>query len=424
MCERCKDVRVLQLTQYFQPEPGLKGLPFARELQALGHDVQVITGFPNYPGGKLYDGYRLKAIQREMMSGVPVTRVPLLPSHDRSVLRRSATYLSFLASASTIGAMAAAPADVIYAYHPPITTGVAASVIGRRLNAPFVYDVQDLWPDSLSSTGMVNNRSLLMKSISRVCQSVYANATCIIALSPGMKRALVAQGVPAEKIRVVYNWCHSEETMHPSPPNDELKRSLRMAGKFNIMFAGNVGPAQALETVVAAAEITKETVPDAQFVILGGGIGLDSLQHLVAEKRLDNVIFLARRPPDEVGDILNLADVLLVHLRDDPTFAAAIPSKTQAYLAMEKPILMAARGDATDLVRDAGAGLLCEPESPRALADAVETLHNVPKAALSELGRSGGRYYWDQLSLRRGTEKIAEILAEAVAAHAVERGRT
>lgn len=406
-------MRVLQLTQYFQPEPGLKGLPLARGLVDLGHEVQVLTGFPNYPGGKLYDGYRLRVLQREVMDDVAVTRLPLFPSHDRSALRRSATYLSFFASAASVGALAASPADVIYAYHPPITTGAAAAVLGKRLNAPFVYDVQDLWPDSLTSTRMVDRDSLLLRSVSRVCQFVYGRAGRIIALSPGMKRALVEQGVPEDKVRVIYNWCHSEETMTPGSPDEQLKQALGMAGKFNVVFAGNIGPAQGLESVVSAAEMLRELVPDVQIVLVGGGLDVENLQGLVARKQLPNVLFLERRPVGEVRDILRLADVLLVHLRNDPTFAAAIPSKTQAYLAMAKPVLMAARGDAADLVRAAKAGVVCEPESPQELVDGIVQLYRAPPEALHRYGQNGRTYYVDHLSLRRGAQRIAEVLEEA-----------
>lgn len=416
-------MRVLQLTQYFQPEPGLKGLPLARELVAQGHQVQVLTGFPNYPGGQVYDGYALKMLQREKMDGIPVARVPLFPSHDRSVLRRSATYLSFMASCSTIGSLAASAADVVYAYHPPITTGVAATVVGRYLDAPFVYDVQDLWPDSLTSTRMVSDDSTILKAISRVCQFVYRRASRIIVLSPGMKRALVRQGVPASKIRVIYNWCHSEQTMQPGAGDERLGRTLGISGKFNVVFAGNIGPAQGLETVVAAAEITRETVPEAQFVILGGGLELDNIKDLAARKRLSNVVFLKRRPVEEASEILKLGDVLLVHLRKDPAFRAAIPSKTQAYLAMAKPILMAALGDAADLVRAAGAGVVCEPESALALARAVEKLARGPSEALTEYGTNGRKFYLEHLSLQQGSRKIAETLEEAAAVHRAQRAQ-
>ena len=143
-----KAIRVLLLTQWFDPEPTFKGLVFARELVRQGFEVEVLTGFPNYPGGKLYPGYKLKCLQREHIDGVHITRVPLYPNHDQSALKRVLNYSSFAASALFYGLFVAKRADVIYAYHPPLTVGVVASIMRVFLRIPVVYDIQDMWPDT------------------------------------------------------------------------------------------------------------------------------------------------------------------------------------------------------------------------------------------------------------------------------------
>ena len=149
--------RILLLTQWFDPEPTFKGMVFARELLRQGLEVEVLTGFPNFPGGKVYPGYRIRLLQREVIDGVQVTRVPLYPSHDHSVTRRVLTYASFAASSLVYGLFMARRADVIYAYHPPLTVGITASLIRLFHRIPLVYDIQDMWPDTLCATGMFTN---------------------------------------------------------------------------------------------------------------------------------------------------------------------------------------------------------------------------------------------------------------------------
>ncbi|MNE41437.1 putative glycosyl transferase [compost metagenome] len=153
--------RVLLLTQWFDPEPTFKGLVFARELVAQGFEVEVVTGFPNYPGGKLYPGYRIKLIQREVIDGVTVTRLPLYPSHGQSGIGRVLNYISFAASSLLYGLFGAKKPDVIYAYHPPLTVGIAAAFIRLLRRVPVVYDIQDMWPDTLRATGMFSNEKAL-----------------------------------------------------------------------------------------------------------------------------------------------------------------------------------------------------------------------------------------------------------------------
>jgi len=232
-------MRILFITQWFQPEQMFKGLPFAKELLKLGHEVEVLTGFPNYPEGKIYNGYKIRFLQRETIDGVPVIRVPLYPSHDRSGWRRFVNYVSFALSAAIIGPWVVKKADVAYVYHPPATIGFPAAMIKLLRGIPFVYDIQDLWPDTLTATGMFTNK-LGLWLVDRWCRFVYWAANKIIVLSPGFKNALIERGVPGDKIKVIYNWV--DDTMVKQvPKNPALAAKLGLDGKFNIAFAGNMG---------------------------------------------------------------------------------------------------------------------------------------------------------------------------------------
>ena len=393
------------LTQWFDPEPAFKGLLFARALRDAGHEVQVITGFPNYPGGTLYPGYRVRWRQREILDGIAVLRVALYPSHDSSALGRVFNYVSFAASATLAGLTTRFQPDVAYVYHPPLTVGVAAAVVGLFRRVPFVYDVQDLWPDTLQATGMFRNRAGI-KIIGWAADWVYRRAAVVVAQSPGFRQRLLARGVPERKLRLIRNWC-DEAALSRRATLD----TSRLSGRFNVVFAGNMGKAQGLEAVLAAADLVRAQAPDVQFVFVGGGTDVELLRARAAA--LENVLFVPRLPTDQVGTLLDAADVLLVHLRRSTLFSITLPSKIQAYLFQGKPILVAVDGDASDLVREAGAGVIATPEDPADIARAVLELRALAPEARAAMGQRGRDYYLQHLSVDTGVSEMIETFKQA-----------
>lgn len=405
-------VRVLLLTQWFDPEPTFKGLVFARELVRQGFEVEVVTGFPNYPGGKVYPGYRIKLLQREVIDGVQVTRVPLYPNHDQSAIKRVLNYASFAASALVYGLFLARRADVMYAYHPPLTVGIAAGLIRFFRRIPVVYDIQDMWPDTLRATGMLNNPKAL-GLVAAVCRWVYRRVDRIVVLSPGFKRLLVERGVAAAKVDVIYNWADEAAL---AAPTGQLPAAFPGPDRFRILFAGNMGKAQALGTVLDAAELLQARGARVCFVLLGGGVELAPLKEQAVQRRLSNVVFLPAVPMAEVGTYLHAADALLVHLRKDPLFEITIPSKTQAYMAAGKPLLMAVDGDAADLVRHSGGGVVAESENAAALAQAAEALSETAPEALAAMGTQAQQFYAQHLALTVGVGRFGELFRQLASA--------
>jgi glycosyltransferase involved in cell wall biosynthesis len=401
-------MRILLLTQWFQPEPTFKGLVFAKALQARGHEVEVLTGFPNYPGGTVYPGYRVRAVQREVMDGIRVTRGALYPSHDQSALRRILNYCSFAVS-TTLLALTLKRPDIVYVYTPPMTATAGAVALRLLRGVPFVVDVQDLWPDTLAATGMVRN-GWMMKAVGAWTDFAFRRSAGIVVLSPGFKRRLEERRL-GRPITVIPNWA----------PHEIVEQALnlpapeRRAGGFNILFAGNMGHAQALGVVVEAAKRLRESAPDVRFTLIGGGVERDALRAACAAAGLDTVAFPEPRHPKDMGPVFADADALLVHLRDDPLFAITIPSKTQAYLVVGKPILMGVRGDAAAVVEEAGAGLVFEPENADALVDAVLRLRAMPPEARDAMGRAGATYYRDRMSFNAGVAAMDEALRATVA---------
>ena len=296
--------KILLITQWFDPEPTFKGLLFAKELVAHGFDVEVITGFPNYPGGKVYQGYRVKLIQREIIDKVLITRVPLYPSHDKSKVGRALNYISFFLSSFIYGLFFTKRPDVIYAYHPPLTVGVTATLLKVFRKVPVVLDIQDMWPDTLRATNMINNK-LILNFISKICDIIYKSSSKIVVLSPGFKQLLEARNVPKNKIDVIYNWADEDLLRMPC-----YKTPIEMAKikGFKVLFAGNIGRAQGLEVIVDAAIILKDQIPDVSFVILGKGLMLDSLKSLTKKSDLSNIHFIPAVGMEKVGDFLKAAD--------------------------------------------------------------------------------------------------------------------
>lgn len=399
-------MRILLVTQWFQPEPHFKGLDFAKALQAMGHEVEVLTGFPNYPGGKMYPGYRLRLAQRETMDGIRVTRGFLYPSHDRSAWRRIANYVSFAASSALLALTIRKP-DVVYVYTPPMTAAAAPVLLRLLRGVPFVPDVQDLWPDTLMATGMIRNR-LLLRLVGMWTNFAFRKAARIVVLSDGFRQRLMERGI-STPVAVIPNWAPPEivqvAAALPSPPQQNAPRP------FTIIFAGNMGKAQGLETVLTAADGLRGE--DVRFLLVGGGVETEALRGRAQAMHLNNVTFGPPRRPEAMGEVFAQADALLVHLRDDPLFAITIPSKTQAYMAIGKPILMGVRGDAARMLEKAGAGVVFEPDNVPALVAAIRTMKSASKAEQQRLGEAGARFYREQLAFEIGVVAIARELALA-----------
>jgi len=380
-------MRILLLSQWYLPEPAYNIHELAQTLAEHGHDVTVLTGFPNYPTGKIYSGYRIYPWQKEKFDDVQVVRVPLFPEHSQSGLLRACNYISLAISISLLGFWLVPKPDIMFVYHPPLTLGIPAWILSRLWRIPFVFQIQDMWPETLAATGMLNN-SMILEGIQRFANLIYRKANLIFVISPGFRRNLLSKNVPDEKIRVVSNWVDTE-FYYPAQRDEQLAKALGLDGYFNIMFAGNIGEAQGLDTVIEAAKRLTD-LPKIQFVIIGDGTARSALEQLKTEYQLNNILFLGRYVGEKMSTLYALADVLLIHLKDDPLFRMTIPHKTFAYMASGKPIIAALSGDAADVVISAGCGLTCNSEDPVAMADLVRQFYEMPiedREALGQIAR-------------------------------------
>jgi glycosyltransferase involved in cell wall biosynthesis len=397
-------MRILYLTQWFEPEPNIiKGLAFVRALEAAGHEVTVVTGLPNYPAGRLYPGYRLRWMQRETITGVRVVRLPLYPSHDASSLRRSLNFLSFFLSALVYGLFRRQRYDIAYVYHPPITVGLAAALAGAVRRLPFVLDVQDLWPDTIAATGMAG-AGRLTRMLGAMCAFVYRRAAAIVAQSDGMRRMLIARGVPAAKLTTIHNWSDVEF--------GAAAEATGAAGsdRFTLVYGGNLGRAQGLEIVVEAAVLLQARRDDIDIVLHGDGVQAPSLRARAQAAGLTNLRFAPRVSQQAIIPIFARADALLLTLADDPLFAITIPSKTQFYLSMGRPIVASVAGEAAQILEQSGAAVVAPPGDAPALAEAIATLADIPRDRREAMGLAGRRYYSEVLSFARGLDRTLRLL--------------
>jgi glycosyltransferase involved in cell wall biosynthesis len=315
-----------------------------------------------------------------------------------------------MATSSLLGPLGSGKADVMYVWHPPLTVGVSAWLIGLMRRIPFVYGVHDLWPDALEATGMLKSQRLL-KWLARLESFVYRRASAIAVVSPGFKSNLIGKGVPPDKVHVLTDWAN-ESIYQPVLPDRALAEETGMAGRFNVLFGGNMGPAQALLTVLEAAQRLSH-LPDVQFVFAGDGVDKARLEALAQGKGLANVRFLGWQPAEKMPYLYALSDVLLAHFKRDPLLEISIPSKLFSYMACGRPVLMASQGDAADLVKAADAGLTCTAQDPDALAKAVLEMYNMSPDQRAGMGVAGRKAFLQQYSqdvlLQRHEELLSQV---------------
>lgn len=378
-------VRILIVSQYYYPEPVEKVHDLARGLVKLGHDVEVLTGFPCYPLGKIYTGHSQRVPFVELIEGVTVHRVPQFPDHSRSAVRRALYYLSFAASAAVLGPVVTKRPDVMLVYLAALPVGVAGRYIAFAKRAPYILDVVDLWPESVVASGLVGKRKgRTLRALRFVAKFVYSGATHIGVVTDGFRSSLERMGVPGEKVSVIHNWM-PRETYRASEHDAELAGVEGLAGRFVVMYAGNMGQMQGLATVVEAGALVADD-PDVVLALVGDGTERHSLERLAAELGLDNVRFLGRRDPADMPALYAIADILLVHLNANDLADMSIPSKTFAYMASGRPVLVAVRGEAARFVTANGFGQAVEPSNPIELASAIRSMRALPQSALREMG--------------------------------------
>jgi len=398
------------VSQYFWPE-GFRINEVSKSLVEKGVQVDVLTGKPNYPEGKIFAGYRIGGCQREQYCGANISRVPLIPRGKNSSMRLALNYLSFIVSGLVFGPWLkrGRKYDVIFVYGlSPLMLALPALFLGWLKKVPVVIWVQDLWPQSLSATSYVRNRFVLW-AVEQVVRFIYRYADLLLVQSRAFVEPVrvLASGTP------IKYYPNSVDSSFAVPATGKTPDVPGLEGGFSVMFAGNIGAAQGVEVIVEAATLLKGN-KDIQFVVLGDGSCRQWMLQQVADRNLTNLHLPGRFPVETMPGFMQKASALLVTLADREIFAATVPNKVQAYMAAGRPIIACLPGEGARLVVEAKAGVGVRAEDGKALAEAVLGLYRMSESERNEMGRNGRAYFHEHYDHERLVDQLIDELREVV----------
>ncbi|MEI6336344.1 MAG: glycosyltransferase family 4 protein [Methylococcaceae bacterium] len=375
-------MHILFLSDNFPPEvnsPASRTFEHCREWVKAGYKVTVITCAPNFPKGRLLSGYHNRLWQSEEMDGIRVIRVWSYITANEGFVKRILDYQSFMVTAA-LAALFVRSVDVVVGTSPQFFTVCAAYVVSRLKRIPFVFELRDLWPDSIVAVGAMKE-SLVIRALERLEYFLYRKAALIVSVTHSFKKTLIARGIDADKIVVVTNGVDMSR-FKPMPKDAELVRELALEGKFVVGYVGTLGMAHHLETVLDAAEIIR-TQPDADkfhFLLLGDGARKQALKEEAARRGLDNIPFIDTVPKEQVARYWSLLDVSIIHLRKTDLFTSVIPAKLFECMGMGLPVLHGVAGESADIVREEGVGIVFEPENAAQLVEHLQSLRRDTQA--------------------------------------------
>jgi glycosyltransferase involved in cell wall biosynthesis len=403
------------LTQWFDPEPGGGAISgaLARELSRRGHEITVLTGFPNYPSGTIYPDFSMRRIEKSLQDDVRICRVALYPSHNQSTVHRLLNYGSFALSATSSVWSTLRNLDALWVYNSPASIALPMWTAKYLLGIPHVLHIMDLWPDSIYLSNFGDKKRIpapFTWGLEKWCQGMYRSASSIAYVSEGMGRELAQRGVDASKLNYVPVWADEMVATTTEPVaratwgvnDDELL----------ILYAGALGASQGLEALLDALMLIRQRVK-VTCLIAGSGTAENALRERVRSLGLDNVYFLGQVPQSEMGSIARAADLHVVTLRDFPLSGITMPSKIQTTLACGKPFIAAIPGDARRASALSGAALLANPGDAQSIASALLQAVEMGPEKLAEMGKVGIRHYEQTFALGLGVDKLEALLIEA-----------
>jgi colanic acid biosynthesis glycosyl transferase WcaI len=422
-------MKILYVSQYFSPEmgaPAARAAELTRHWAAAGHDVSVLTGFPNHPTGVVPPEYRRRfrrLVAHEQVDGVNVVRTWLIPFPNRKAHERMLNYSSFCASAASTGLFLTRP-DVVIASSPQLLVGLSGWWLARWKHVPFVFEVRDLWPESLAAVGMGKSTSLLHRSLAKIAGFLYRHTDRIVVVTPAFEDHLVKNWrVPREKISVIENGVETQ-LFAPEPPSGKataLRKELASDGKLVVSYIGTMGMAHGLETIIAAASQLRDTNPEIIFLMLGEGAEKERIAALARERGLNNLRFVDQQPREKIPAYICASDVCLVLLKKTDLFKTVIPTKMLEFMSCARPVVLGVDGQARAILEEARGGLVIEPENADALVNAIRYLAT-NRATARTLGKNGREYIVRNFSRQQTAERYIRVLQQLL--NLPERSRT
>ncbi len=385
-------MRILLVSQYFPPEmgaPAARVFELSREWARQGHDVTVVTAFAHHPTGIKAPADRAVVTRRETVDGIRVIRTYVYAAANKGTGKRMASYVSFMLSSSLIGPWRVERPDVVIATSPQLLCGVAGYFLARFLRAPFVFEVRDLWPESILAVEALKEGKFI-RMLKGVARFLYTHCSRIVTVGDGYRHGIHTRyGIPKDRMDVIRNGIDTSLFV-PLSRDNAVRAEYGWANKFVAMYVGTHGMAHGLTSVLEAAKAMRDD-PDILFVFVGEGAEKDGLKRQAADWGLPNVQFIDQQPKSRVPLFYAACDLGLVTLRDSPLFQEVLPSKIFEYLGMERAIVLAVGGEARKVVEAAGAGEYVPPGDVPALVAAIRRL-SADRTRLAAMGRAGREY--------------------------------
>ena len=397
--------------------PAARAAELAHHWAQSGHDVSVLTGFPNHPTGVVPEEWqaRLRRLTyRETVDGVSVFRTWLWPLPNRKAHERMRNYASFCVSAALRGLTIPRP-DVIIATSPQLLVGLSGWWLAFARQVPFVFEVRDLWPESLAAVGAGSEGSLLHHALGAIAGFLYQRSNRIVVVTPAFKEHLIRHWrVPEEKIAVVENGVETSLfAPQPSQADQSLRKQLGAEGKFLASYIGTLGNAHGLETLLDAAAQWQKPNPDVLFLLIGEGAEKERLKAQAQSRGLANIRFLDQQPREKIPALISASDACLVLLKKTDVFKTVIPTKMLEFMSCARPVIVGVDGQARQIVEAADAGIVIEPENAEALIHAIDQLAVNPELG-AKLGQNGREHILQHFSRDRTAEKYVQILKNVV----------
>lgn len=414
-----KKMHLLVVSQNFWPE-SFRINELVKLLKKRGHEVTILTGLPNYPQGKFYPNYRFRVFPfQEIWENMKIIRVPLVSRGSSSNLRLILNYLSFMFFATVYAPFFCKKKyDAIFVFQTsPITQALPAIVLKKFFKMPVFMWVQDLWPESLSATGKVKSR-IIHSIVDKFVAFIYRRCDRILIQSQGFLPYITRYSINPEVVYYYPNY--AEDFYNPLSVLKEQINKYNLPSGFKVMYAGNIGAAQAVNVIIGAA-IKLRDYPDIKWVIAGDGSERSWLIKQIKENELENNVFwIGSYPSQEMPYLFSLADIMLATLRKSEIFALTVPSRIQSYMACAKPIVVSIDGEACRIVEEAEAGIAVEAENPDSLAEAVLALYKTSPQKREEMGWKGRAYFENFFSQELLVNKLEDFLLQQVTKKTVE----
>lgn len=393
--------RVLVLTQVFHPEPNFITADVAKAL-ARNCDVTVVTAHPNYPHGRFYPGTRFLRVERSVSNGVVIWRVPFFPDHSLSTVRRAISYLSFAAVAAAVAPFVAGRPDTVWVYYGPFTTGISSLFFKLVYRSRLVFTCADLWPESFMAAGVVKSR-LVMSLAGAYNRALHRAADLIVCATRGTRRRFEEDGIPPERLTVIPVWIGG---------TGELARQVRprYPESMGIVYTGNLGPAQKIDTLILAAAALQQEGSPVRFDIYGSGASEEELRALADRIGATNVNFHGRVPLEEAFNASASGLAQIICLRPSPLFTKTVPSKLFSAFAAASPILYGLQGEAQTLAAESRGGISFDPSDPQTLVNAVKKLLSLSVSDRDAMRARLRQYFFENFDPAVLLSRYVEIL--------------